>query len=151
METLLKALRQDFPNLTFKTSDDFYWSPKEQSVYYAHTKRQSDIWSLLHEASHGILGHQTFVTDFELLQLELAAWEKAKELAIKYNITINPDHVEDCLDTYRDWLHKRSLCPSCSVKSLQEGASTYRCLNCSTAWRVSANRHCRPYRTKITT
>lgn len=150
METLLNTLKQDFPRLTFKAADDFYWSPQEQSVYYTNAKRQSDVWSLLHEASHGILNHQTFITDFELLQLELAAWKKAEELAIRYNMILDINHVEDCLDTYRDWLHKRSLCPSCGVKSLQENASTYRCLNCDTAWRVSANRHCRPYRARIT-
>lgn len=149
MEALLKVLEKDFPKLAFKPSDDFYWSPKEQSVYYANSERQSDIWSLLHETSHGILNHQTFVTDFELLQIELAAWENAKELAAKYNICIDTNHIEDCLDTYRDWLHKRSLCPTCGIKSLQESASTYRCLNCNTGWRVSANRHCRPYRAKI--
>jgi len=150
METLLRVLQKDFPELTFKAANDFYWSPKEQSVYYTNVnKHQSDIWSLLHETSHGILNHKTFVTDFELLQLELAAWEKAKELAARYDITINTNHIEDCLDTYRDWLHKRSLCPSCSVKSLQEDANTYRCLNCNTAWHVSANRHCRPYRAKV--
>lgn len=150
MEALLRTLRQDFPRLSFKTSDDFYWSPQEQSVYYANAKQKSDVWSLLHETSHGILDHQTFVTDFELLQLELAAWVKAKELALRYDIIIDTNHIEDCLDTYRDWLHKRSLCPSCGVKSLQESVSTYHCLNCNTAWRVSANRHCRPYRAKIT-
>lgn len=149
MEALLSTLQNDFPKLLFKAANDFYWSPKDQSVYYTNAKRQSDIWSLLHETSHGILDHRTFGTDFELLQIELAAWEKAKELATRYRITININHVEDCLDTYRDWLHKRSLCPSCSVKSLQENASTYRCLNCNTAWNVSANRLCRPYRTRV--
>ncbi len=149
METLLKLLQRDFPHLTFKAGADFFWSPKEQSVYFTNTQKPSDIWSLLHETSHGLLGHKTFTTDFELLQIELAAWEKAKELANHYQITIDTDHIEDCLDTYRDWLHKRSLCPTCGIKSLQENTSTYRCINCNTAWRVSNNRHCRPYRAKI--
>ncbi len=149
MEVLLRALRKDFPGILFKSSDDFYWSPKENSVYYTDAKRKSDLWSLLHETSHGILNHKTFGTDFELLQLELAAWEKAKRLAVMYHVVIDTNHIEDCLDTYRDWLHKRSLCPSCKVKCMQVNTATYRCINCNTAWRVSANRHCRPYRAKI--
>jgi hypothetical protein len=149
METLLKSLRKDFPAIGFESAEEFYWSPKDKNVYYKDAKHSSDLWSLLHETSHGVLNHQTFGTDFELLQLELAAWEKAKELAVAYSITIDTDHIEDCLDTYRDWLHKRSLCPECSLKSLQEDHDTYRCLNCATSWHVSANRLCRPYRAKL--
>ncbi len=151
MEILLKTLRKDFPHIGFTLAEDFYWSPREQSVYYKNAKRQSDLWSLLHETSHGILGHQNFHTDFELLQLEIAAWEKAKELANNYKITIDINHIEDCLDTYRDWLHKRSLCPACNVKSLQEDSNTYKCINCATAWQVSDSRLCRPYRARIAT
>jgi hypothetical protein len=146
MDTLLGRLRSDFPALTIIRGDTFCWSPKEQIVYYAPTSRPSDTWTLLHEASHGILQHTTFHSDFELLKLELDAWEKAKELADQYGVEISDDHIEDCLDTYRDWLHKRSLCPTCDMKSLQVDSSTYTCLNCDTSWRVSTNRLCRPYR-----
>lgn len=149
MDTLLKSLSQDYPALTFKSGSEFYWSPKEQVVYHSNTKRRSDTWTLLHEASHGILQHKTFTSDFELLQLELAAWEKAKELARHYRVSINLDHIEDCLDTYRDWLHKRSLCPSCGTKSLQATSVTYSCFNCNDTWRVSSSRLCRPYRARV--
>jgi hypothetical protein len=51
------------------------------------------------------------------------------------------------LDTYRDWLYKRSICPTCTAKCLQQGDFVhYRCFNCHTTWRVTASRFCRAYR-----
>lgn len=149
MDSVLSSLSKDFPHLLFKTGQDFYWSPKDKTIYYLMTPRVSDCWTLLHEASHGLLNHKTYTSDFELLQLEVAAWQKAKELAERYCIDIDNDHIEDCLDTYRDWLHKRSLCPTCGVKSLQKDEKTYGCLNCDTTWQVSTSRFCRPYRSRI--
>lgn len=151
MEQLLKSLRAHYPTLTFQPGENFCWSPKDQVVYYTPDTSHADTWTLLHEASHGILQHTTFKSDFELLRLEIAAWELARKLAAKHNIIIDDDHIEDCLDTYRDWLHKRSLCPVCAVKSLQINERTYGCVNCSTTWRVSNNRLCRPYRRTVRT
>lgn len=148
MDTLLKQVKTDHPGLIFKKAPEFYWSPREKTVYYTEPLTYDEKWSwtLLHEISHGLLEHSTFTSDFELLQLELAAWVKAKALAAVYSIEINNDHIEDCLDTYRDWLHKRSLCPRCGVKSLQRASGLYSCLNCNQEWRVSSNRLCRAYR-----
>lgn len=148
MDTLLKQVQADYSELAFKEASEFYWSPREKTVYYANKSDHQTrwAWTLLHEVSHGLLEHKTFTSDFELLQLELAAWVKAKTLATKYSIEIDEEHIEDCLDTYRDWLHKRSLCPKCAVKSLQKAPGLYSCLNCSTEWRVSSNRLCRAYR-----
>lgn len=146
MGDVLKQLQKDYPALRFVVHGAFYWSPQEKTVYFSTSNDKSDTWTLLHEASHGILGHTTFSGDFNLLQLELAAWEKAKELALGYGMTIDPDHIEDCLDTYRTWLYKRSLCPACGRESLQQSEKTYGCLNCNNTWNVSANRLCRPYR-----
>lgn len=151
MVTLLKSLTLAYPSLSFKKGTHFYWSPREQVVYYAPIKNTTDAWTLLHEVSHGILQHTTYTSDFELLQLELAAWERAKKLGLEHAITIDPNHIEDCLDTYRDWLHKRSLCPTCNVKSLQINNESYGCLNCNTTWHVSASRLCRPYRRQLQT
>ena len=149
MEQLLNTLRATYPTLTFSEGPEFCWSPKEQIVYYAPETSCTDIWSLLHEVSHGILQHRTYRTDFELLRLEISAWEKARSLARDHEIEIDDDHIEDCLDTYRDWLHKRSLCPACGIKSLQIEEGLYGCLNCAANWKVSNNRLCRPYRTKV--
>ncbi len=146
MLSLLKQLQADYPALTFEAAETFYWSPQDHTVYFAQSDEISDEWTLLHETSHGILGHTSFSSDFELLQLELAAWQKAKELAKKYDKNIDTNHVEDCLDTYRTWLYKRSLCPNCGLESPQKDEQTYSCINCSHSWRVSPNRLHRPYR-----
>lgn len=150
MQELLDKLTADYPAITFVQGDTFYWSPKTQSVSFAPGSTQPEIstWSLLHEVSHGILGHKHYYSDFELMQLEVAAWQHARILAKKYDIKINPEHVQDCLDTYRDWLHMRATCPTCSTVSAQKDPNTYECFNCRTNWHVSNSRFCRPYRRK---
>jgi hypothetical protein len=153
MQTLLTKLRQAFPELSFVSSTTFYWSPKERVVYYADTAQNKTIatWSLLHELSHALLGHNTYSSDFELVALESAAWKRAVEIAPNYGVTIAEEHIQDCLDTYRDWLHKRSTCPTCSTHSLQTDSDTYNCINCGTKWHVTSSRFCRPYRLKTKT
>lgn len=148
MLQLLARLKADYPDITFKEGESFYWSPKDRSVTYALISTQPKLagWSLLHEVSHGILGHTDYKSDFELVQLEVAAWQHARKLASKYKVRIDPEHIQDCLDTYRDWLHRRSTCPECGTVSIQADSRSYRCLNCSSVWHVSNSRFCRPYR-----
>ncbi len=145
---LLNKLRASNPDIKFVRGDAFYWSPKDKSVTYGFASDQSEIdnWSLLHEVSHGILGHHGYKSDFELVQLEMEAWQEALILAKNYEIKIDPDHIQDCLDTYRDWLHRRSTCPTCGTVSIQKDSKTYECFNCKTSWHVSTSRFCRPYR-----
>lgn len=148
MNQLLIKLRADFPTLSFRPGETFTWSPKDRAVVYVEEPVQAahPTWSLLHEVGHALLEHQTYATDFELLRLEAAAWEKANVLAVKYGVQIDPDHIQDCLDTYRDWLHQRSTCPNCLTTSLQRSTTIYCCYNCDAEWRVSRSRLCRPYR-----
>lgn len=148
MTTLLHKLFADFPALTFQAGAQFCWSPKDRQVIFRAEAMEETLggWSLLHEVGHALLDHSTYTSDFELLQMEAAAWEEARKLAHTYGYDIDPDHIQDCLDTYRDWLHRRSTCPACGNRSLQENARTYACFNCSTKWNVSASRFCRPYR-----
>jgi ribosomal protein L37AE/L43A len=148
MENLLRALRADFPNLKFVKGKSFCWSPATQEVCYLIRDNDSTTsWSLLHETGHAFLNHAEYVLDFELLEMERAAWEKALRLAKRYGISIDKDHIEDCLDTYRDWLHRRSICPSCSTQALQmDKGAAYHCHNCQNTWQVTPSRFCRPYR-----
>ncbi len=147
MPRLAIKLPADFPQVNFTASNRFYWSPKQQTVFFDHSKQdEAAEWALLHELSHGLLAHANYKTDFELLQLEVSAWHKAKQVAVNYKIIINEDHIQDCLDTYRDWLHARSTCPSCTEHGVQQTNAVYICLNCSNEWRVSNARFCRPYR-----
>ena len=151
MNTLLVKLQNSYPKIAFQAASRFYWSPKDQVVYYDPSKKDAPAkWALLHELSHGILAHTTYRTDFELLQLEASAWAKAKEVAKMYKITIDEDHLQDCLDTYRDWLHARSTCPACQEHGVQRDNKVYTCINCGNEWHVSASRFCRPYRKQKT-
>jgi hypothetical protein len=148
MLELLERLRADYPTLTFVEGESFYWSPADRTVTYYHATKQPRIalWALLHEAGHALLGHTGYDSDFELMQLEVGAWQKAKLLGKKYQVKIDTEHIEDCLDTYRDWLHRRSTCPTCRTVSVQKDKTTYECFNCHTVWHVTASRFCRPYR-----
>lgn len=147
MEKLLEQLRQDHPGLQFARGKSFCWSPLTRQIFYKPGGSQSGLWSVLHETAHALLEHTDYSLDFELLQMEVSAWESAKELAKKYAIAIDDDHVQDCLDSYRDWLYKRSICPWCGNKSIQcDREPRYQCFNCHSTWDVAPSRFCRPYR-----
>lgn len=147
MDSLLRALKADYSRLKFAKGESFSWSPTTKTVTYKLSEDDRlNTWSLLHELAHALLNHKTYHTDFELLLLEVAAWEKAKELAAEHDADIDEGHIQDCIDTYRDWLHQRSNCPTCGSTSLQQNSTTYKCFNCNGCWTVTASRFCRPYR-----
>jgi len=148
MEQIINRLQKRYPTLHYKLGATFYWTPKTNEVFYnTKSDEPTSIWSLLHETSHALLGHTTYKSDFELLHLEVAAWEKAKEVAAEFDIIIDEDHIQDCLDTYRDWLYARSICPYCNNKSLQQSnLRHYQCFNCHAVWKVTPSRFCRAYR-----
>lgn len=147
MQTLLNKLQAILPDISFEAGEAFFWSPKTKTITYSDTSGgEPATHALLHECAHALLGHKVYSQDMELLLLEVAAWEKAKSLGASLGITINEDHIQDCLDTYRDWLHQRSTCPRCSTVSLQTSPQRYQCHNCSASWQVSISRFCRPYR-----
>jgi hypothetical protein len=127
--------------------DQLRWSPKTKTITYCSDNESNEnIWGLFHEASHAMLGHTTFNSDIELMLLEVAAWQKAEELGLQLGKPVDAEHIQDCLDTYRDWLHERSTCPRCGIVCFQEVQSRYKCHNCHKTWSVSASRLCRPYR-----
>lgn len=152
MRQLLETLRGRFPALEFVAGERFTWSPETGRVIYKRDARGNRAeWSLLHETGHALLGHQSYGTDFELLKLEVDAWQQAKSLGKTVGIAIDENHIQDCLDTYRDWLYKRSICPECNTKCLQQDNSLeYRCHNCHTTWQVTASRFGRTYRRRAT-
>lgn len=151
MDKLIAKLTGKFPQLVFKPGQQFSWSPGKGEIIYKISGDKTATWSLLHETGHALLGHQRFKADMELLRLEAAAWEQACQLGRELGIKIDEDHIQDCLDTYRDWLHRRSLCPTCATSGIQqEDYAHYRCFNCRTVWRVSHNRFSRSYRRCLT-
>lgn len=150
MEALLERLIAEYPDVNFVEGPSFYWSPATRQVFYASGDLLNPTreYSLLHELSHALLNHNSYGSDYELLLMEMAAWEYAKKLSKEYIVNIDDDHVQDCLDSYRDWLYRRSICSRCGTKSLQSGKNVYKCFNCHNSWQVTSSRMCRPYRHK---
>ena len=145
LNNLLKSLRNDYPEVRWKKSERFSWDPSQKTIYY-DPSGQDPKWSLLHEAGHMSKQHNTYRNDLNLLKMEVEAWDEAKHLATVYGETIDQDHIEDCLDSYRDWLYKRSQCPKCSQNGIEQSSGNYRCINCRHQWTVTENRFCRVYR-----
>jgi hypothetical protein len=148
LDSLLKRIAADYPDLAFIESAHFAWHAGRKHVSYQKTGKnvQHSTWALLHELGHALLGHTDYRHDIELLQLVVGAWERARELARHYGLSIDEDYIQDCLDTYRDWLHLRATCPTCYGRSLQVSERRYHCFNCQAEWQVSRSRLCRPYR-----
>jgi hypothetical protein len=148
MNELIARLQAKYPALKFTPGKQFCWSPETGEIFYIpRAKGPSADWSLLHESGHALLGHTNYRADLELLHLEVAAWDEACLVANELGIKIDKDHIQDCLDTYRDWLYNRSICPKCTAKCLQQGDFVhYRCHNCHKVWRVSNNLFGRSYR-----
>lgn len=145
LNNLLNRLSKDFPTINWEKSERFSWEPSTGTIYYDPCG-QDPKWSLLHEAGHMTKQHNTYKGDLDLLRMEVEAWDEAKRLASVYGETIDQDHIEDCLDSYRDWLYKRSQCPKCYQNGIEQTSGNYRCINCRHQWTVTQNRFCRVYR-----
>ncbi|SRR6266496_5285996 len=140
---LLEQCKIDFPQIRFANGDDFVWSTSTQTITYRALRSADDISALLHELAHAILDHQNFTSDIELVKKETEAWHYAATvLGQTYHHSIDDDALESQLNTYRDWLHQRSLCPNCEQTSLQTQTSHYSCFNCGSSWRVNDARRC---------
>lgn len=141
--SILKHLQTDFPAINFAEGDDFIWSPSSSTVTFKATNLPADNWALLHETAHAALEHATYLSDIDLLKKEVEAWEfAAVKLGPKYGISIEASHIENQIDSYRDWLHLRSICPTCGQSGLQTKMSHYVCVNCNGSWRVNDARRC---------
>lgn len=146
----VNRLIKDYPQFKFTPGSQEHWSPRTNTITYCESEAPDELrYGLLHELAHALLGHDTYNSDFELLKLEVQAWDMAVKIGKKYGIKLDNDHIQDCLDTYRDWLHRRSKCPACGMHVLQKDSNSYQCFNCGTAWQVSARRFARAYRRKL--
>ena len=125
----LAKLRTDYPELRFRNGKKFAFRPPK-TIILGPQEPFCELLAL-HEVSHAILGHKTFKMDVQRLKMETEAWEKAKELAPKYGVEINEDMIQGELDTYRDWLHQKSRCPSCGLTRFQTPDGVYHCPLCN--------------------
>ncbi len=148
---LLIKLKKDYPEIIFKpAAGSFAWSPAEMTISLPSLSSRQDAWLLLHELAHARLKHADYHQDIELIKKELLAWEYAKKrLAPRYGQVIDEAYVDGSLETYRQWLHRRSLCPKCRQNGLQQTSGTYLCLNCGQRWRSNEAKLCRLKRTTV--
>ncbi len=155
-KALVARLEADYPELRFRAGKRFMFRPPRTVVYEGFLEgrggngdyeegadealdggRGELEWGLqlLHEVGHALSGHQDFRTDPERIRMEREAWERARELAERYraagyNIYYDEDFVEAALDTYRDWLHRRSACPECGLTRYQTVDGRWHCPGC---------------------
>lgn len=144
---LIEKLKQEYPEFHFKKSTQFLWSPSEKTIYYTASDMAYQL--LLHELSHGILGHTTYTRDIELITMERDAWDTAGKIASSHNLSIDESLIESTLDSYRDWLHARSTCPKCTATGQQVKKFVYHCPACQHSWKVNEARVCNLRRTAL--
>lgn len=151
MKNLLERLCSDYPQFTFTKDSFFQWSYQNQTIAY-DPGHQHAMALLLHELAHALLNHRQFRYDIELVKKESEAWHHATTvLAPRYLVEITETIKEDAMDSYRDWLHARSLCPNCQTNSFQTKAGTYMCLSCGCQWRANQARICELRRYRLPT
>ncbi|MBI2589164.1 hypothetical protein HYW35_03100 [Candidatus Saccharibacteria bacterium] len=149
-KAFIKHLNSDYPDYGFIAGKQDHWSPRNKTINFNQGQTLTNLqYAVLHELAHALLRHDNYQTDFELLKLESEAWQLAAQIGKNYNVSISQDHIQNCLDTYRDWLHRRSACPSCGMHVLQQSPKIYKCFNCQAQWHVSSGRFVRPYRKTI--
>lgn len=128
--TFLEKVRADFPDIRFIYGKRFSFRPPRTVVIAKDCDSGSGPLLLLHELGHALSHHYTFKTEVERLKIEVEAWEKARELAPLYKITIDDELIEGELDSYRDFLHQKSRCPLCGLTRFQTPDGVFHCPKC---------------------
>ena len=151
---IAKQLKADYQEIIFAKDSYFSWSNKQQKIFYIDTETEANTAQILHELAHALLEHTDYPKDITLIDMERQAWELAVEqLAPKYGISLKltDDIVQNSLDSYRDWLHARSKCPSCGATGFEKTKNHYFCPNCLGSWRVNDAKFCqlRRYKTRV--
>ena len=128
MEELIKAIRSYYPEIRIKKGKKFaFHSPN--TIIIGPYEPQAELL-LLHELGHALLGKNTFKTDVERLKIESEAWDKAQLLSKEFNIKFDSTFAQNQLDSYRDWLHQKSLCKTCNLTRYQTPDGRYHCPRC---------------------
>lgn len=128
MESLERIIC-DFPDYKFRFGQKFAFRPP-RTIVIGPSEPFSELL-FLHELGHAILKHKDFRMDVTRIKMENSAWEEAKKLALKYKIKVDEEIIQSELDTYRDWLHKKSRCPDCGLTRFQTPDGQYHCPRCS--------------------
>ena len=133
---------------TFLPAAHFSYDAADEVINYfpQALKTNSGKIALLHEISHCELGHFHYVSDLQLYAMEIDAWLLTRKLAKKFNIPVEEDYIDECIESYNQWIEKRGTCPRCSTFCAQKTEVEFECYNCLTCWRVSADPQVRTQR-----
>lgn len=137
-----------YPNLNFAEGKHFVWSPKISTVFFDENEYNTSRGrlALLHEIGHAELDHSGYSSDIALLNMEIDAWDFAVEKAEEFGVFVDENHIDMCLETYRIWLYKRSMCPECSFHGVQKKPNEYFCFMCKHSWKVAKSLSLQPQR-----
>ncbi len=125
LHKLIVQLKMDYPKIRFRLGKKFAFRPP-RTIFFA----EGQELELLHELGHARLEHDFYTTDIERLRMERAAWEEARRLCDQYAVEYDQEFVEMALDSYRDWLHRRSQCSKCGLTRYQTRDGKYHCPSC---------------------
>lgn len=142
---------KSFGQFEFEVADLHVWLPLDKIVLYSPDNLDTNIGrlGLLHEISHGLLGHRFYTYDAELLAMEQDAWERALELAPAHHVKTDYDHIDNCLASYELWLEQRATCPDCSAFGLQRARNRFTCIECGAHWKTNDRKNARVQRRRL--
>ena len=132
LKALINSIKTDYPELQFEQSEIFTFRPPKTILYNSSQERADLI--LLHELGHYLDKDQDYASDIALLRIEAEAWQRAEDLSFRYHLHWDEDFAQAKLDSYRDWLHRASLCPSCEINGYQDKQGRYHCPLCEKSW-----------------
>lgn len=124
----LESLKKTYPDFTFRPGRKFLFRPKT-SIYYLEANNNFRLL-LLHELAHALLGHFSYKKSLERLKIERDAWEKTRELCKTHSVPFDEDLAEAELNTYRDWVHQKTLCKVCGSTCLEVSSESLFCPFC---------------------
>ncbi len=127
-KVLLDRVKADFPEVTWRGGKKYLFRPPK-TIVLGPAEPHDDLL-LLHELGHYLCKHRDYATIPRRVKMEREAWDKARELCERYGVEYDEEVAEDELDTYRDWLDKKSRCPRCGLTRFQTPDGDFHCPRC---------------------
>ncbi|MBR3177355.1 hypothetical protein IKF27_00930 [Candidatus Saccharibacteria bacterium] len=154
LSKFITQLSSDYPDFHFVYGKRFSFRPPKTIVIGPDEGVNTPLLAL-HELGHALSKKYQYSLSVERLQIERMAWDIAKKVLEDYKKLqsgdlkkLSPfaprgpllsdlelplwdeDFVEDNLDSYRDWLHHKSKCPTCGLTMYQDADQKWCCPYC---------------------
>jgi len=137
-QSFISELKSEFPDFSFQFGSRFKFKPPK--TIFIGPPQPNFALLALHELGHALSGHKNYNTHIKRLKMESEAWQVAKTLIQnhpkwqkEYGIHWDEsaeEFAESELDSYRDWLHSKSLCKNCGLTMYQTEDGKYYCPAC---------------------